>query len=90
MRPSAKVIRRGKAKQPTEFGKMIKVQEAEAQIITDYQVYEKRPSDSDLLAPAIEVHQERLGCARFLLGSETMKATPERTLSTARYPAPPS
>jgi IS5 family transposase len=59
--PATEVIRRGKAKQPTEFGKMIKVQEAEAQIITSYEVYEKRPSDSDLLVPAIEVHQERLG-----------------------------
>lgn len=59
--PTTEIIRRGKAKQPTEFGKMIKVQEAENQIITDYEVYEKRPSDSDLLVPAIEVHQQRLG-----------------------------
>jgi IS5 family transposase len=58
--PTTEVIRRGKAKQPTEFGKMIKVQEAEAQIITSYEVYEKRPSDSELLVPAIEVHYERL------------------------------
>jgi len=40
---------------------MIKVQEAEKQIIVDYAVLEKRPSDSDLLAPAIEIHQQRLG-----------------------------
>ncbi len=59
--PSTEIIRRGKAKQPTEFGKMIKVQEAEKQIIVDYAVLEKRPSDSDLLAPAIEIHQQRLG-----------------------------
>jgi len=59
--PTTEVIRRGKAKQPTEFGKMIKVQEAEAQIITSYEVYEKRPSDAELLVPAIEVHRERLG-----------------------------
>ena len=59
--PTTEVIRRGKAKQPTEFGKMIKVQEAEAQVITSYEQYEKRPSDSDLLVPAIEVHRHRLG-----------------------------
>ena len=47
--------RRGKAKQPTEFGKMIKVQEAESQIITSYEVFAKRPSDSELLVPAVEV-----------------------------------
>jgi IS5 family transposase len=59
--PSTEIMRRGKAKQPTEFGKMIKVQEAEKQIIVDYAVLEKRPSDSDLLAAAIEIHQQRLG-----------------------------
>lgn len=58
---TTEIIRRGKAKQPTEFGKMIKVQEAEAQIIVDYEVFDKRPADSDLLAPAIAIHQQRLG-----------------------------
>lgn len=59
--PTTEIIRRGKAKQPTEFGKMIKVQEAESQIITSYEVFEKRPSDSELLVPAVAVHCERLG-----------------------------
>lgn len=58
---TTEIIRRGKAKQPTEFGKMIKVQEAEAQIIVDCTVFGKRPADSDLLAPAIAIHQQRLG-----------------------------
>jgi transposase, IS5 family len=68
--PTTEVIRRGKAKQPTEFGKMIKVQEAEAQIITSYEVYEKRPTDSELLVPAIEVHRERLGCVPHLAAGD--------------------
>jgi transposase, IS5 family len=59
--PATEVIRRGKASRPTEFGKMIKVQEAENQVITDFEVYDKRPADSDLLAPAIQIHKERLG-----------------------------
>jgi len=58
---TTEIIRRGKAKQPTEFGKMIKVQEAEGQIVVDYEVFEKRPADSDLLVPAIVIHQQRLG-----------------------------
>ena len=58
---TTEIIRRGKAKQPTEFGKMITVQEAEGQIITDYEVFKKRPADRDLLAPAIQIHQQRLG-----------------------------
>jgi IS5 family transposase len=59
--PSTEVIRKGKASRPNEFGKMIKIQEAENQIITSYQVYAERPSDSDLLVESIEVHQQRLG-----------------------------
>jgi IS5 family transposase len=41
--PSTEVIRKGKAGKPNEFGKMVKLQEAENQIITDYQVYAQRP-----------------------------------------------
>lgn len=59
--PHSEVIRKGKAAKPTEFGKMIKIQEAEAQVITHYQVYDQRPYDVDLLIPALEIHQQRLG-----------------------------
>ena len=59
--PSTEVIRKGKAGKPNEFGKMVKLQEAEHQIITDYVVYEKRPSDSDLLIPALDAQTQRLG-----------------------------
>jgi IS5 family transposase len=58
--PDTEVIRKGKASKPTEFGKMVKIQEAENQIITAYQVYDRRPNDRDLLIPAVEVHQQRL------------------------------
>ena len=59
--PQTEVIRKGKASQPTEFGKMVKIQEAENQIITSYEVYRKRPSDSELLVKSVEKHIERLG-----------------------------
>ena len=59
--PSTEVIRKGKAGKPNEFGKMVKLQEAENQIITDYEVYARRPYDSDLLITAIETHQALLG-----------------------------
>jgi IS5 family transposase len=58
---STEVIRKGKASKPTEFGKMVKIQEAENQIVIDFEVYDKKPSDSDLLIPSIETHQARLG-----------------------------
>lgn len=59
--PHTEIIRKGKAAKPTEFGKMIKIQEAEGQIITHYEVYDARPNDVDLLIPALEVHRQRLG-----------------------------
>jgi IS5 family transposase len=59
--PSTEIIRKGKAGKPTEFGKLVKIQEAERQIIVDYEVYAKRPSDSELLVPAVQIHQQRLG-----------------------------
>jgi len=59
--PSTEVIRKGKAGRPNEFGKMIKLQEAENQIVIDYEVYDRRPHDSDLLIAAIEIHQTKLG-----------------------------
>src|SRR6266481_4828273 len=58
---TSEIIRKGKPGKPTEFGKMIKVQEAENQIIVAFEVYDKRPADSALLIPAIEQHQQRLG-----------------------------
>ncbi len=59
--PHTEIIRKGKASKPTEFGKLVKIQEAENQIITDYQVYEERPNDSDLLVEAVEKHEECFG-----------------------------
>src|SRR6202162_4037927 len=61
--PSTEVIRKGKAAKPNEFGKMVKLQEAENQIVIDYEVYDRRPNDADLLIPAIDAHQARLGRA---------------------------
>jgi IS5 family transposase len=58
---STEVIRKGKAGKPNEFGKMVKVQEAENQVVIAFEVYDQRPSDSDLLIPAIEMHERRMG-----------------------------
>jgi IS5 family transposase len=58
---STEVIRKGKAGKPNEFGKMVKVQEAENQIVIAFEVYDQRPSDSDLLIPAIQMHEQRMG-----------------------------
>jgi IS5 family transposase len=68
--PQTEIIRKGKAAKPTEFGKMVKVQEAEQQIITHYEVYDERPSDCDLLIPALEAHQRQLGQAPRLVTAD--------------------
>jgi IS5 family transposase len=68
--PTTEIIRKGKASKPTEFGKMVKIQEAENQIITDYAVYQKRPSDSELVVPALDSHEKKLGCTPRLVAGD--------------------
>jgi transposase, IS5 family len=59
--PQTEIIRKGKASKPTEFGKLVKVQEAENQIITHFEVYDERPADSVLLVDAVEKQQQQTG-----------------------------
>ena len=68
--PSTEIIRKGKAGKPNEFGKMVKLQEAENQIVIDYEVYARRPNDADLLIPAIETHRAKLGRAPHLVAAD--------------------
>ena len=58
---ATQIIRKGKSSKPTEFGRLVKIQEAENQIITDYEVCDGRPADSTLLIKSIEAHQHKLG-----------------------------
>ena len=50
------IIRKGKLAKPTEFGRLVKIQEAEAQFITDYEVCERGQPDRALWAPALDRH----------------------------------
>lgn len=59
--PHTEIIRKGKAGKPNEFGKLVQVQEAENQIITHYEVFEKRPADQSLLLSALATQQRKLG-----------------------------
>jgi len=43
--PSTEVIRKGKGSKPTEFGKVVKVQEAENQIVIDFEVYDQSKAE---------------------------------------------
>jgi transposase, IS5 family len=59
--PHSEIIRKGKAGKPNEFGKLVELQEAENQVVTHYEVFEKRPSDQHLLLSAVEMHRCKLG-----------------------------
>jgi IS5 family transposase len=61
--PETEVIRKGKAKKPNEFGKLVRIQEAENQLITSYEVLDKRPADSTLLIPSLQQHIQQFGHA---------------------------
>ena len=40
---------------------MVKIQEAENQVITEYEVFDERPNDSDLLISSVEKHEQCFG-----------------------------
>ena len=54
--PHTEIIRKGKLAKPTEFGRVVKIQEAEAQFITDYEVCDRGQADRALWAPALDRH----------------------------------
>lgn len=61
--PHTEAIRKGKAVKPTEFGKLVKIQEAEAQFITDYEVCAPRVPDQALWVPSLVRHAQLFGRA---------------------------
>jgi IS5 family transposase len=60
--PYARILRRGKLHKPTEFGALVKVQEAEGGIVTDIAVVPTH-NDAALLVPSVERHIELFGRA---------------------------
>jgi transposase, IS5 family len=54
--PHTEIIRKGKLAKPTEFGRVVKIQEAEGQFITDYEVCDRGQAERALWAPALDRH----------------------------------
>lgn len=54
--PHTEAIRKGKIAKPTEFGKLVTIQESEHQIITAHEVHDRRPPDVTLWTPALDRH----------------------------------
>ena len=67
---ATEAIRKGKAAKPTEFGKLVKIQEAEHQVVTDYAVYAERPTAQSLLLPAVAQHKAVFDRAPELLAAD--------------------
>ena len=59
--PGARPIKKGKIKNPTEFGRKVLIAESEEGVITHYDVYEGNPSDESLLVDAVKGHQNNVG-----------------------------
>lgn len=59
--PHTQIIRKGKLAKPTEFGRLVKIQEAEGQVITDYAVCAPGQTDRDLWVPSLERHTAVFG-----------------------------
>ena len=61
--PHTQVIRKGKAHKPNEFGRLVRIDEAENGIVSGYQVLEGNSPDTSSWLPALEQHQACFGHA---------------------------
>ena len=59
--PHTELLKRGKAARPIEFGHMIQIGQVDGKFITDYDVYQTKPVEYELLEPALEHHKELFG-----------------------------
>lgn len=59
--PHTELLKRGKAGKPIEFGHMVLLQQLESKFISDYEVFERKPLDQELVRPALESHRKRFG-----------------------------
>ena len=55
---------------PTEFGKMVTLQESEGGLVTGYCVQPNRMADSEEWEPALRRHQELFGRAPYMAAAD--------------------
>jgi IS5 family transposase len=56
-------IRKGKPHKPTEFGRLVRLDEVEGGVVSHYEVQDGNPSDSAAFVPALEAHKKTFGRA---------------------------
>lgn len=59
--PHTELLIRGKANKDVEFGHMVNICQVESKFITDYEVFEKKPVEYELIDGAIERHEALFG-----------------------------
>lgn len=59
--PHTQAIRKGKAHRPTEFGRLVRLDEVENGIVSRYEVQEGNPADTKAWNAALEQHQMNFG-----------------------------
>jgi len=59
--PHTELLIRGKAAKPLEFGHMIQIGQVNGKFITEYEVFETKPVEYELLEPALEHHERLFG-----------------------------
>src|SRR6266540_896171 len=73
--PHSAIIRKGKLGKPTEFGRVVWLDEVEGGIISRYAVLAGNPDDATQLVPSLDHHIRRFGRAPFLLVGDRKVAT---------------
>jgi IS5 family transposase len=68
--PHSYVVRKGKSHKTDEFGQVIKIQEADGGIITDYETYSTQPDDPGEFIPSIQKHIDIFGRAPYLAAAD--------------------
>jgi len=59
--PHTELLIRGKARKNIEFGHMVLIHEVEETFISDYDVFERKPTDASLVDPILESHADMFG-----------------------------
>ena len=78
--PHTVAIRKGKAHKPTEFGRLVRIDEVENGIVSGYEVLAGNPSDANAWGAALSLHQ-------MLFGRAPRMATADRGYFSAKNEA---
>jgi IS5 family transposase len=83
--PHTAIIRKGKLGKPTEFGRVVSLDEVEGGIISRYAVLSGKRDDATQLVPSLEHHIQRFGHPPKLLVGDRKVATRENEQLARQY-----